>query len=320
MSISERFKKVAMMAALGASLMMPDAQAKDTNTETKAPDRIEQSVKAGWTWGSDRASLRDKAAYESLPKEYKAFAGKSFMERFEMREEWEQKDFLKRDRKRTVLLKKNPEATIGDYAPRAALPDLKLADYPAAEGSYWTKIILDQMDGKLSPIQARVAEQMVTLGRPLATIDPSLSYADQLKACGFDVEASVVEGTRFSSLSARDQSIFVAQDQDAEALNNRNEEGRRNLRIQLYKERDEEWEATHGWLDRLFPEKTVLLSEEETKGMFPRETINGKSVGIRQPNEVTYSIHDEVTRKVAEKIEREEQLAAQQAKEAKFSR
>ena len=55
------------------------------------------------------------------------------------------------------------------------------------------------------------------------------------------------------------------------------------------------------------------------KGKFPRETINGKSVGVRQPNELTYSIHDEVTRKVADKIDREEQAMAQHAKEAKLS-
>ena len=320
MSFSERLKKVAMMGALGSALLATEANAQTHKDNDGSSSRMEQPVKQDWTWGTDAAALRDKAAYESLPAEYKAFAGKTFMERFEMREEWEQKDFLRRDRRRSAILKRNPAATFKDFDPRTKAPDLKLADYPMAEGNYLDKILLDQFDGKLSPLQAKIAEEMATLGRPMATLDPNLPYAEQLKACGFDLMASVVSGTRFHSLSARDQSIFVAQDQDAEFLNDRNERARIELRASLSKEGDEEWDASHGWFDRIFPSKTRYLSENETKGLFPRETINGKSVGIRQPNEVSYSIHDEVTRKVAEKIDREEKETAKHAQDLAQSR
>ena len=222
MPFSKQLKTIALMGALGASFFTTEAKEKNTADNNKAPARIEQSVKPDWTWGTDTASFREKLAYKSLPAEYKAFANKTFMERFEMREEWEQKDFLKRDRTRTALLKRNPDATFKDFEPKTSAPNLKLADYPVAAGSFINKIIREQADGKLSYFQAKVAWELATLGRPLATIDPNLPYADQLKLCGFDVAADVAKGTSFYSLSAREQSIYVAQDQDAEALNDRN--------------------------------------------------------------------------------------------------
>ena len=316
MSMSDKLKKAAVMTAIGASFLAPEARAQSTSTEAKAPDRMEQSVKSDWTWGTDATSIRAKAAYESLPAEYKAFAGKSFMERLEMREEWEQKDFLKRDRKRSAILRRNPDATIKEFSPRSSIPDAKLADFPVAEGSFITKIELDKQDGKLSPLQAIIAEEVLTMGRPLASIDPNLPYAEQLKACGFDMMASVVSGTQFRSLSARDRSIFIAQDQNAGALNDRNEEARRDLRIRLYEEDAKAWNESHSWFSGLFSTETRLLTEKEMEGKFPREVINGKDVAVPQPNEQSYSIHDEVTRKVAAKIEHEEQMAAKRAKDA----
>ena len=315
MSFSKQFKKIAMIGALSSAFLAPEAKAKTPSSNDNAPVRIEQSAKQEWIWGKDSASIRDKVAYKSLPAFYKAFGHKTYMERFEMREEWKQKDFLKRDRKYSAILKRNPNATFRDFDSEGSLPGLKLADYPTGSGSLLTKIILDQMDGKLSPHQAKVALEMITLGRPLATVDPSLSYAEQLELCGFDIAANVAHGTKLVSLSARDRSIYIAQDQDAEALNERNEEARRKLRLRFSKKKDKEQEKDLGFWAPLLRTKNRLLSEEETKRMFPREVINGKDVGIRQPNEVSYSIYDEVTRKVAAKIEKEEQEAAKRAKD-----
>jgi len=319
MSFIEKFKKAALMSALGATLVAPEAKAKDTMPTEKAPTPVTQSVKSEWTWGTDAASMRDKAIFESLPPEYKAFAGKNFMERLEMKEEWEQKDFLKRDRKRSAILRRNPDATIGDFAPQAALPGLKLADYPVAPPTYEGKIIAEQALGKLSPAQAKVAEEMMKLGRPLATIPSDLSYSEQLKLCGFDMAAEVAGGKALTSLNARDRSIFIAEDQEADLLNNRNGEARRELRIRFAQEDAAEWDKNNTFFNRLFRTKTRLLTEEEMEGKFPRETINGKDVAIRQPNEITYSIRDEVTRRVADKIDREEKATAQRAKDAALS-
>jgi len=316
MSFLKRLEKLALVAALGGSLLVPQARAQDQAAKDKTPPRRVQSVKEGWTWGMDSASLQDRLAYHSLSPKYRVFANKSFMERFEIREEWEQKDFLRRDRERSALLKKNPNATIEDLGLKSSVEHLKLADYPCAESDFMLKIMQDQLAGRLTYRQAKVAQEVCILGRPLATIDPNLSYAEQLELCGFDVAASVARGKKITSLSARDLSIYIAQDQNAEAINDRNEEARRDLRIRFEKEKDEEYAKNHGFFDFLFTTKTRLLSEEETKGMFLRETINGKDVGIRQPNEISYSIYDEVTRKVAAKIAAEEQ-ATERAKKAK---
>ena len=316
MSFSERLKKAGMMTALGASLLFPEAQAKTETEGIKDINQIEQSVKQDWTWRSNR----DKAVYESLPPEYKAFAHKNFMERFEMREEWEQRDFLKRDRKRTAILKRNPNATVRDFEPRSGASHLKLANFPTGEGSFWLKITKDEIDGKLSHSQAQMAKELLTMGRPMATINPDLSYTDQLKLCGFDVITNVAGGTKFSVLSARDQSIFIAQLQDAEAVNDQNEEAWRNLRIRLSQEEAEEWEATHSFWDKLFPPRITRVSEEYTKGKFPSETINGKTVLIPQPNEIGYSIHAEVTRKIAAKINSEEKKTAKYIKDNTLSK
>ncbi|MDY6408030.1 MAG: hypothetical protein SPL08_04970 [Pseudomonadota bacterium] len=320
MSISDRLKKVAMMGALGASLIAPQARAQQAESIGKAPDRIEQSATTNWTWGTDAHSMHAKAVYDSLPAEYKAFAGKSFMERFEMKEEWEQRDFLKRDHKRSAILRQNPNATIRDFSPNTSIPNLKLANFPTGEGSYDLKIIQEQAEGKLTYEQAMMAQDMINLGRPLATVNKNMSYADQLKECGLDIMARVANGTRLHDLSARDMSIFVAQDQNAERLNDQNADARRDLRIRLAQEDVEEMDKNSSFLGNLFATKTRRLTEEETKGKFPTETLNGKVVGIRQPNEVTYSIHDEITRKVAGKIDIEEKEASIRMKNARTDR
>ena len=320
MSFSKKLKKLAMIGALGGSLLMPEAQAQVLDHNSEGTPRRIQVSRDGWSWSTDSSALRDRLAYNSLPAFYKAFANKSFMERFEMKETWEQKDFIKRDRKRSAILKKNPNATIKDFEVETSVSNLKLADYPCAEGSLWLKIVQEQTTGKLSCHQAKVAEELCRLGRPLATIDPNLSYAEQLESCGFDIAANVARGTKLSSLSARDLSIYIAQDQDAELINARNEEARRELRIRFEKEKDEEWEKENGFFSSLFRTKTRLLTEEETKGLFKFEEINGKSVAVPHPNEISYSIHDEMTRKVADKIEQEEKMANERTKTSKLSR
>ena len=320
MSFLKRLQKIALIGSLGGTLLMPEAQAQDTAPESIPASRIMQTVKEGWTWGNDAAAIGDRMAYDSLPAEYKAFANKSFMERLEMKEEWEQRDFIKRDRKRSAILKKNPDATIKDFFGESQDGQLKLADYPCAEGSYERKIMQEMISGKLTPRQAKVAEELYKLGRPVETVDPKLPYADQLRSCGLDVAANVAEGTKITSLDSRDLAIYIAQDRNAETLHDRNADEYRELCIRFEKEKAEEWEKNHGFWSSLFQTKTRLLSEEETKGMFPRETINGKDVSIRQPNEISYSILDEVTRKVATKIDQEERINAERAKAARIDR
>ncbi len=190
MSLRDKLKKASTGIALGAALVAPTAMARPAQTnQASAP--ITQTVSENWTWMNPQTAAHDKAVYDSLPKEYRNFANKSFDTRMEMQEEWEQRDWKKRQK------------TQGNDAGRILYSD---------------KIGQDLKSGKLNPEQAEMARQMTTLGRPLGTVDTGKPYAEQLRDCGFDVMAKVAAGNSALNMSARDQAIYRVQEADSKML------------------------------------------------------------------------------------------------------
>lgn len=308
MSFIKKLKKATPMIAVGATLLAHNTQAQSTPVEDKAPAPITQQAKTEWHW----AKPDDKAVYDSLPKEYKAFANKSFDERMMMQEKWEQQDYLARKKKHDQMLKKNPTATIGDLFPDSKTAALPLSGFKVGTFEYDIKILQDRLNGKLTPQQAEMAREMKDYGRPLSTVDTSSSYAEQLASCGFDVFSRVAAGQKESSLSGREHSILIAQMQVSESLQflPENEKNRIELKRRLYKEDNENYEATHGFLDKFFSTKTHLLKEGEYTPI-PTEEINGKTLFVQDPKNSNDSYYDNLTRRAAAEIDKEEKMKQQ---------
>jgi len=296
MSLSSKLRILTAGAALAT---LPVQAQTEQQSEPKSP-AITQTVTNDFPW--ERSSSDAREAYATLPAEYKAFANKSFMERVEMREEWEQRDYIKRNKAHQQQLKTHPEST---------------PKYPVAEGDFGMQIIKDRYTGKLTPTQAALAHDLMTLGRPLTSIDLSKPYSEQLRDCGFTTLASVVEGTKEQDLSARDHALYIWQIQEADQLTDlgNNREAWRETRIRTEKEDQAHYEANSHWYDVFFRTKTRYLTEEEmAKHSVQWENINGKSVIVPVKNQISYSVRDEVTRKVGAKIAQENQLLTKKAK------
>lgn len=311
MSLKNKLKQMIPMIAVGATLLAPKAPAQTQSQTNQVPQpttQVQQVKSESWDWDKTPQSQQDRYVYESLPAQYKAFANKSFVERLEMAEEMEQRDYLKRDRKRTALLQKNPEATVTDFGGTTTVSDLMLKDVPIASVPVAIQITSDVANGKLSMAQGELAEQLIELGRPLSTIDTTLPYAEQLRLCGFEKMADIATGQGENSLSARDRSIYIAEHESAKLLNDygNNPEAARAVRIRLAKENDKEWAEKHGFIQRLFQTKTRYVNPDQAQTQF--EKINGKTVPVPHPKEMTYSIRGEITRKVAQKIANEETI------------
>jgi len=177
-----------------------------------------------------------------------------------------------------------------------------LAKYQLASSSWLSKIAADQKSGYLSDNQALIARELLLYGRPLATVDPQLPYAQKLQLCGFDVLSRVAAGERKSALTPRDLSIYIAQLDVARDFNEMPENiAQRNLlRARLDQEADQDTEANLGIWDRLFFPKTerVQLPKEETRIV----SVNGHKVLAEKPNEIDYHYDREVAYKIAQKI------------------
>jgi len=302
MSLSSKLRILTAGAALAT---LPVQAQTEQHTAPKAP-AITQTITNDFPWAHASSDARE--AYDTLPAEYKAFANKSFMERVEMREEWEQRDYIRRNKAHQQKLKTNPEST---------------PKYPVAEGDYGMQIIQDRYNGKLTPAQAALAHDLMTLGRPLTSIDLSKPYAEQLRDCGFTTLASVVEGTKEHDLSARDHALYIWQIQEADQLTDlgKNREAWRETKIRTEKEDMAHYEANSHWYDVFFRTKTRYLTDEEmAKHSVQWENINGKKIIVPEKNQISYSVRDEVTRKVGAKIAREDQLMAQKAAAKQASR
>lgn len=281
MSLKDRLRQAVPVVALGMAAFAPTLKAQTpNNSQEKSSVAVVQAEKPEWQWQNSA----DKAVYDSLPAQYKKFADKSFLERLEMKEEWEQKDYIKRDKERSKILAKNPMAKLRDISPDSVLPDDPLAAYPTGNVSFDTHILQEQIKGNLTPIQAKIATEVATLGRPLSTLDPKTPYAEQLKQCGFDVMADLLNGKKEHDLSKRDHAIFVAQIQESEMMHgtDANFESRRDLKI------------------RLEEENNAYYDEHNT--LIKRMLGRAKDPDLRE----TYSVRDEITQKVAGKIQAEE--------------
>ena len=218
----QQIARMGVMAAALASSLPKEAHAQDANGSAGNTAPTTQHINnQNWTWGEDRASQQAKTVYEKLPDEYKVFENKTFEERTEIAEEWRQRDFIKRSKQRENFLKQHPNARVKDLYPQATgiLSEAPLAKYKPASASWDSKIASDQMSGYLSADQAKIANELLRYGRPLATVDSNLPYAQKLQLCGFDVLSRVAAGERKSSLTPRDLSIFVAQLDVAKAFN-----------------------------------------------------------------------------------------------------
>ena len=308
-AVPEGWKRGAVLTAMGvAAMVAPVSRAQGQSIEgTPSTPAVTQkaAADANWTW----QSADSKEIYDSLPKEYKAFAGKDFLERMEIREEWEQRDYLKREKIRSDALKRNPNAKIGDVFPDSSIPDESLAGVYTGAGDIGDHIYNQNRTGDLSNRQAQMANELVRFGRPLETLNPNDTYAKTLQDCGFNMMAEIANGRTEHSLDARERSILVAEVQEAAPLKqigNHAEEAR-ELRIRLEREDQDNYDKTHGFLSRLFQTKTTYLPESAATAQF--EKINGKSVLVPAPNELTHSVRDEITRKTAEKIAREDEQA-----------
>lgn len=280
MSLKDRLRQAVPIIALGMASITPSLNAQTTSDSEHKPSAITQVAEASWTWDNEKA----KTAFDSLPKEYKQFANKSFLERLELKEEWEQRDFLKRDEKRSKILEKNPNAKLKDISPQSTRPNDSLADYPTGNVSFETHILQEQIKGNLTPMQAQIAKEMAILGRPLSTINSNASYESQLRQCGFDVMADLAHGKKEHDLSPREHSIFVAQIQESEMLHqsDKNFEARRDLKIRLEQEYNALYDSHNTLLKR-------ILGQDKDPDLRP-----------------TYSIIDEISGKVGTKIEQEE--------------
>ena len=118
MSLKDRLRQAVPVVALGMAAFAPTAKAQTSdNEQEKHSVGIVQTAESGWQWNN----TTDRAVYDSLPSEYKKFADKSFLERLEMKEEWEQKDYIKRDKERSKILAKNPMAKLRDISPDSAV-------------------------------------------------------------------------------------------------------------------------------------------------------------------------------------------------------
>ncbi len=312
MSLKDRLRQAVPVVALGMAAFAPTLKAQTSdNTQEKSSVGIVQTVESGWQWNN----MTDKAVYDSLPAQYKKFANKSFLDRLEMKEEWEQKDYIKRDKERTKILEKDPMAKLRDISPNSVLPDDPLSAYPTGHISFDTHILQEQIKGNLTPIQAKMAKEVATLGRPLSTLDSKTPYAEQLKQCGFDVMADLVNGKKEHDLSKRDHAIFVAQIQESEMMHesDKNFEARRDLKNRLEKENNAFYEANNSSIKRFFSKITPTISKKDKSVIETPEIVNGKSVyhskdDKQNPDILSYSILDEITLKVADKIRAEEQL------------
>jgi hypothetical protein len=281
MSLKDRLKQAVPIVALGMAAFTPTLKAQTPdNSQEKSSVAVVQAEKSEWQWQNPA----DKAVYDSLPAQYKKFANKSFLERLEMKEEWEQKDYIKRDKERSKLLEKNPMAKLRDISPDSVLPDDPLAAYPTGNVSFDTHILQEKIKGNLTPIQAKIAKEVATLGRPLSTLDTNTPYSEQLKQCGFDVMADLVNGKKEHDLSKRDHAIFVAEIQESEMMHDSdiNFEARRDLKIRLEKENNAHYDEHNTLIKRML-------------GV-------AKNPDLRE----TYSVRDEITQKVAGKIQAEE--------------
>jgi len=307
--VPEGWKRGAVLTAMSAAAMFaPISRAEGQTAESTPPTpAVTQEVQANanWTWNNEDA----QKVYDGLPDEYKAFAGKDFMQRLEMQEEWEQRDYLKRDKLRSDALKRNPNARIGDAFPDSKFPNDSLSDVQTGTVRLGDHVDNLGRNGELTPQQAKMASEMIKFGRPLATLNPNDSYAKTLQDCGFGMMAEVANGRTEHSLNAREHAMLIAEIQEASPLKeigNHAEEAR-ELRIRTAQEDQAEYDRTHGFLSRLFATKTTRLPESAAMTQF--ENINGKTVAVPNPRDMSYSIRDEVTRRTAEKIEREDAQA-----------
>lgn len=281
MSLRDKLKKASTGIALGAALVAPTAMARPAQTN-QAPAPIMQTVSENWTWMNPQTAAHDKAVYDSLPKEYRNFANKSFDTRMEMQEEWEQRDWKKRQK------------TQGNDAGRILYSD---------------KIGQDLKSGKLNPEQAEMARQMTTLGRPLGTVDTGKPYAEQLRDCGFDVMAKVAAGNSALNMSARDQAIYRVQEADSKMLTSldQNSQARHDV---LVRTAQEENDAHHrpNLFQRMLARPTKVSDPKTYTPATQYEKINGRYVVVPMAGtDTAYSYHDEMTRRVANKLAQEEQ-------------
>jgi len=301
MALKNTLQYMVRMGVIAAALSaMPEtrAQADEPSPSGGITQRIDAQT---WHWGSGKADQAAKKVYESLPDEYKIFANKTYTERKELQEEWAQRDFIKRDQQRKAFLKQKPNARVKDFYPQV-LPDKgdqALADCPVTFSSLDEKIFTDTVTGNLSPLQAQMAREVMSFGRPLATINPRLPYAKKLDMCGFDILARLAAGEQESSLTPRDFAISRCQWRDAQTFNDlpENQACFRGLHRRLEEERLAS-DAKQSFLGRLFAPKTVRIQTSHD----PFENVNGQNVFTPHDDELGYDYEREVTYKVAKKI------------------
>ena len=183
MSLKSRLGKYARIAAVGATMLAPAAFAQEN--EASLPVSIEQpAVSSQLDWDSHRFSpeqaRRFQAIYDSLPDKYKAFYGKDFETRFSMKEEHSQRLWQQ-------LSKEHPGEDI------------------------YAGLSVEMGRDNLTIEQRQMAEDLVYLGRPSATIDSSLPMAEQLRSCGFDKVAEVAGGYNFKDYPFLQQGEFIHQ-------------------------------------------------------------------------------------------------------------
>lgn len=321
MLMAQQRNRIAAILAAEVLFTLPMAKAQDKPEPVQpAAGIIDVEPRGMETWGDDVSARWNKEVFESLPPSYKAFAGRTFLERLEMKEELIQHMYLRQEQERTLFLTKQPNATFYDFMQngyntpqtRELLGRLKcfndfrntplkdMHNTPLKDIRIKAPFLGDVMGISKKSLnwdssQSRIARELIALGRPLTSINSALPLAKQYELAQFDILTQVALGRRRSSLTEREMSIFMAEMEAAVFINKRAEAAYENLQIRLKKEDQED--AQKG----LFPPKGPYKPGEGENEQFACEYVNGRRVFTKDSG-APDSIYDEITRRVAERF------------------